>query len=348
MPAQNASTDRGIPTWSRALVGGALSAIPGRHDDRYGGSIRTVAVAFFANLVVAVAKYGGFVLTGSSALIAEAIHSTAVTTNQGLMLRGRLTGRQPETPEHPFGFGRVRYFWAFMVSVVMFGIGAVLSIGRGVFSIVRGGEHGISIVWVPYAALTLGLLMDGASLLQARGEAQREKGELSYREFVQRSKNPEVPVVFMEDAAAMIGLLFAYAGVTLTLVTGNHLWDGLASILIGALLAVVASFLGREMKSLILGESALPEEEQQIREVLTSHDDVREVIYFRSLYLGPEDLLVEAKVAFDRDLRFPRLVEAINEIEAEIRHRLDHVRLISIEPDVAEGEDVEVPAYKRS
>ncbi len=151
----------------------------------------------------------------------------------------------------------------------------------------------------------------------------------------------------MEDAAAMVGLALAYAGITLTLITGSPLYDGIASILIGLLLATVASFLGREMKSLLVGEAALPEEEETIRAVLTGHEGVREVLYVRTLYYAPEDLLVEAKVSFDRDTTFAEIVAAINEMEEAIRSEVEHAGLISIEPDVAKPEDVDAPAYER-
>ncbi|HET7588376.1 MAG TPA: cation diffusion facilitator family transporter [Gammaproteobacteria bacterium] len=335
-----------IPSWPRALVGGAISAIPGT-EEKYDGSIQTVAVAFTSNLTVAIAKYAGFFLVQSSALLAEAIHSTAVTINQGLMLRGRLTARQAETPEHSFGFGRERYFWGFMVSVVMFGIGAVLSIGRGVLALASEEHHQIGMIWVPYAGLTVGLIMDGLSLLQGLRQSRRDKGELSYKEYIKRSKNPEVPVVIMEDTAAMVGLFFAYTGISLALVTGNRIYDALASILIGCVLAVVASILARKMKGLLIGESALPEETDTIRKTLEGHDSVREIVYIRSLYLSPEDLLVETKVRMDRELQFAAIVKAIDAMEKSIRSQIKHARLISIEPDIPQEGDVEVPGFAR-
>lgn len=335
-----------IPSWPRALTGGAIGAIPGTKE-KYDGAINTVAVAFFSNLVVAIVKFGGFFLVRSSALLAEAIHSTAVTINQGLMLRGRLTARRPATPEHPFGFGRERYFWGFMVSVVMFGIGAVLSIGRGVLAILGGEEHQIAMIWVPYAALTVGLVMDGLSLLQGRRQARRDKGKLSYRQYIRRSRTPEVPVVLLEDTAAMFGLFFAYTGITLTLVTDNNIYDGIASILVGLVLTVVSWILASEMKSLLIGESALPEEMDAIRAVLTGHKQVRSVLYIRTLYSSPDDLLVETKVRFDPSMQFPEIVAAIDQMEREIRRRIKHARLISIEPDIPEKGDVEVPGYER-
>ncbi|HET7312778.1 cation diffusion facilitator family transporter [Salinisphaera sp.] len=343
----DATGDDSIPPWHRALLGGAISAIPGTRE-KHDGEINTVAVAFFANLVVALAKFGGYFVVHSSALLAEAIHSTAVTINQGLMLRGQLTARHLATTEHPFGFGRERYFWGFMVSVVMFGIGAVLSIGRGVLAIASGEEHEIALIWVPYAALTVGLVMDGTSLLQAIRQTRRSKGDLSYRQYIKRAKSPEAPLVLLEDSAAMFGLFFAYGGITLSLITGNNIYDGIASILVGLVLTAVSWILASRMKSLLIGESALPEEMDAIREALTGPEEVREVLYIRTLYLSPNDLLIETKVRFDPDMQFRDIATAIDRMEQDIRSRIGHARLISIEPDIPETSDVELPGYKSS
>lgn len=335
-----------IPSWPRAFFGGAISAIPGT-EEKYDGNIQTVAVAFTSNLVVAIAKYAGFFAVQSSALLAEAIHSTAVTINQGLMLRGRLTARQAETPEHSFGFGRERYFWGFMVSVVMFGIGAVLSIGRGVLALARGEHHDITVIWVPYLSLTIGLLMDGMSFLQGLRQARRDKGDLSYADYLKRAKNPEVPVVVFEDSAAMCGLFFAYSGISLTIILDNPIFDALASICVGIVLAIVSSILAIKMKGLLIGESALPEEVDFIRGTLENHAHVREIVYVRSLYLAPDDLLVETKISMDPALGFPDVAATIDELEKAIRAKLKHARLISIEPDIPQRGDVEVPGFER-
>lgn len=341
-----ANNSESAPSWPRALIGGAFSAIPGAKE-QYDGAIRTVAVAFFANLTVAISKFAGFLVVPSSALLAEGIHSTAVTINQGLMLRGRLNSNLPATPEYSFGFGRERYFWGLMVSVVMFGFGAVLSAGRGVLALLGdGGHHEMALIWVPYAALTVGLVMDGSSLLQGLREARREKGDFSLWAYIKRARNPEVPVVIMEDSAAMVGLFFAYVGITLAIVTGNAMYDGIASILIGCVLAVVAGILGWKMKALLVGQSALPEERDLINKVLSEHKNTREVIYARSLYLAPDDLLIEAQVRMDAELRFHDIVDAIEEMEQGIRKQLPHARLIAIEPAVYVPDDTETPGYE--
>ncbi len=338
-----------VPSWPRALgqgIAGGVRFTLGRGGEDVDGSVRTVSIAFIGNLIVALAKYAGFFVVHSSALLAESVHSTAVTINQGLMLRGHLTARYPATREHQFGFGQARYFWAFVVSVVIFGIGAVISIGRGALAL-AGPAHGIERPAIPLAALTVGLIMDGWSFVVAVKQSRAEKGSLSYRQYVARSKNPEVPVVLLEDTAALIGLLFAYAGITLAVITGNAVYDAVASILIGLLLASISFTLAREMRSLLIGESATAEEEDEIRAVLTGHGHTRGVVYFRTLYLGPTDLLVEAKVAFDRDLRFSEIATAIDEMESGIRARAGNARVVTIEPGVAEPGDVDTPSYQQ-
>lgn len=337
-----------IPSWPRAFGRGLASALRrsfrGRSDD-VDGSIRTVSVAFLANLVVAAAKYFAFIMSGSSSILAEALHSTSVTVNQALLLRGRLSSMHPPTQLHPFGFGQARYFWAFVVSVVIFGIGAVLSIGHGILAL-GAPSHVLSSPWIPIAALTVGLIMDGSSFLQAITQARRDKGELSYWQYVKQSKNPEIPMVMLEDSAAVLGLGFAYAGITLSVLTGNGVYDAIGSIMIGLLLAAISFIMAREMKGLLLGEGATPEQEEAIRDVLTGNDGVRDVVYFRSLHLGPEHLLVEAKLAFGRDMRFPAIAEEINRMEGEIRDRVPEARTVSIEPGIAEEHDTQVPGYQ--
>lgn len=356
MPSQQQRRDTGggwVPSWPRAVVGGiagSARALVGKDPhDRGGidGSVRTVATAFLANLVVAVVKYAAFFLSGSSALMAEAVHSTADTINQGLLLHGRLASRHEETPQHPFGYGQVRYFWAFVAAVVMFAIGSVVSIGHGVLALGSGGGHEITRPYIPLGGLTVGLLMDGWSFVTARRQAKRDKGERSYLGYVNRSRDPEVPVVLLEDSAALAGLLFAYVGVALAILTGDELWDALASIAIGLVLAVVAFVLAREMRSLLIGESAVPEVEDAIREILSGHPGVRGIVAFRTMHLGPADVLVQAKLCFDDGLRTPDLVRAIDELEDAVRDRVDTVRLVSLEPDVPQEGDVEVPAFER-
>ena len=340
-------TDPRPESWPHALLRGwrsALRQVVGRSDD-VDGTVRTVSVALLANLVVAAAKYIAFFVSGSSAVLAEAVHSTADTANQALLLRGRLRSKRAATVQHPFGFGQERYFWAFLVAVVMFGIGTVVSIGRGVLELVSGSDEAFDPI-LPLVGLTVGLVMDGWSFLVARKQAGRDKGDLSYRQYVERSKDPEVPVVLLEDSAAMVGLLFAYAGVGLTALTGSRVYDAVASILIGLLLAAVSVVLAREMKSLLIGESAPHEQRREIEAAIADHPGTRNLGYVRTLYLGPEDLLVEAKVGFQEGLRFAEVAAAIDEIEQDIRSRIPVARIVAIEPETPVSHDVDAPGYR--
>jgi cation diffusion facilitator family transporter len=315
------------------------------HSDDVDGTVRTVSVAFLANLVVAAAKYVAFFVSGSSAVLAESVHSTATTANQALLLRGRLRSDRAATVQHPFGYGQERYFWAFLVAVVMFGLGSVVSIGRGVLELAAGAGEPFDPI-LPLVGLTVGLLMDGWSFLVARKQAGRDKGDQSYRQYVERSKDPEVPVVLLEDSAAMVGLLFAYTGVGLTWLTGSRVYDAVASILIGLLLAAVSIVLAREMKSLLIGESAPPEERREIETAIADHAGTRNLGYVRTLYLGPDDLLVEAKVGFQEGLRFAEVAAVIDEIEQDIRSRIPVARIVAIEPDTPVAHDVDMPGYQ--
>lgn len=220
----------------------------------------------------------------------------------------------------------------------------MLSIGRGVLALTGGGEEAIDPI-VPLAALTVGLLMDGWSFLVGLRQSRTEKGAASYWRYIQDSKNPEVPVVLLEDSAALVGLLFAYLGVGLAALTGNAVYDATASILIGLLLATISLVLARKMKSLLIGEAATPQEEERIRTALAGHP--RDVVYFRSLYIGPDDLLVEAKVVLRRDLLLPAVADAIEEMEREIRRQVPTARVVAIEPGADPGEDDDdLPGYR--
>ena len=343
--------DDEIPSWPHALTVGLLEStkglVGGTPTDRDGvdGSVRTVATAFASNLLVAVSKFVAFFLSGSSAIMAEAVHSTAVTINQALMLHGRLSARRPATPDHPFGLGRLRYFWGFVIAVVMFGIGSVISIGRGVLALFESDPSPVAHPYIPLAALTFGLLMDGWSFLTARRQAKQDKGPLSYAQYVKKSKDPEVPVVLMEDSAALTSLAFAYAAVGLSVLTGDARWDAVGSIMVGVVLAVVSFILAREMRSLLIGESAEPEVRQQIHDILAAAPDVDRVVYVRTLHLGPSDLLVESKVQFAEQLTSRELAERIDRLQSTIRQQVPIARLIAIEPGLPGADDIEEPPF---
>lgn len=293
------------------------------------GGVKTVVVAFFTNLTLAIAKFVAF-FTGSSSLLAEAFHSTAVTTNQGLLYYGHRSSQRKPTATHEFGYGRERYFWSFVVSFLVFNVGALVALYEAYHKWTHPAP--ISSPLIAYGVLTLALLLDGASLVVALRQAKGEK-KGSYWQYVRRTRNPEVPVVMLEDSGAVLGLLFAFAGITLTLVTGDARFDALGSAAIGILLATIAFLLAREMRSLLIGESATPDEKEAIEQVLGGDPRVREVVSLRTMYLGPEDLLVEAKVGMDPDLSLGEAAGAIADVERHIRDRVAKARIIAIEPE---------------
>ncbi len=292
-------------------------------------STKAILAAFAANLGIAIAKFVGFVITGAASLLAEAVHSVADTSNQGLLLLGARRARRQPNAEHPFGFGRERYFWAFVVAVVLF-------TGGGLFALVEGEEklrrpHTLESPQWAVGILVIAILLEGFSLRTAVRESRGSRAGRSWWAFIQRSKAPELPVVVLEDSGALIGLVFALAGVTLAHVTGNPRWDALGSIAIGLLLVTIALLLAREMKSLLIGESADPEVVASIREAISATEGVHQVLDLRTSHLSPEEVLVVARVVVRHD-GLP-VEEVLDRAEAEIRRRAPAVSLVYLEPD---------------
>jgi cation diffusion facilitator family transporter len=295
------------------------------------GSRRAIAAAFIANLGIAISKFVAFALTGAASMLAEAIHSVADTGNQALLFLGGKRARRSPTAAHPFGYGRERYFWAFIVALILFSLGSLFAIYEGVNKLIH--PHEIEDPAVAFAVLGVAVVLESFSLRTAVHETRRVKGNRTWWRFIRTSKVPELPVVLLEDVGALTGLVFAIAGVALATATDEPAWDALGSIAIGLLLGVIAIILAIEMKSLLIGEAASPEVEQQIRAALTEDTDVRHLIHLRTEHLGPEDLLVAAKVDLG-DTSSRELAAAIDDLEARIRSRVPHARLIYIEPDV--------------
>jgi len=300
------------------------------------GSRRAIVAAFGSNLVIAVAKLVGFVFTGSASMLAEAVHSAADTTNQGLLFMGGSKATKRATPEHPFGYGRERYFWSFVVALVIFSLGSLFALFEGVEKL--RSPHALDSVGWAIAILVLALGCEGFSLRTAVREAKQVKGDGSWWKFVRRSKSPELPVVLLEDFGALVGLALALVGVALAEITGNARFDAMGSVAIGLLLGVIAITLVVEMKSLLIGEAASPATVAGIAQAMESSDQVLRVIHLRTEHLGPEELLVGAKVAFDTSLDVYALARAIDDVEAKIRSAVPEARVIYIEPDVRRGD----------
>jgi cation diffusion facilitator family transporter len=296
------------------------------------GTRRAILAAFLANLGIAASKFLAFAVTGSASLLAEAIHSVADTGNQLLLFFGGRRSRRAPTTTHQFGFGPERYFWAFVVALVLFSLGSLFALVEGVDKLVNPKELE-SPIWA-FAVLGIAIVLETLSLRTARREAlpMREPGR-SWWQFIHTTKNAEIPVVLLEDTGALCGLAIALVGVTLAEVTGDPKWDAAGSLGIGLLLGVIAIVLATEMKSLLIGEAASPATEEQIRDAITDGPEVRRIISLRTLHLGPDDVLVATKLDLACDT-VPALARAIDSVEARVRAAVPTAKLIFVEPDV--------------
>jgi cation diffusion facilitator family transporter len=304
------------------------------------GSPKAVIAALLANLGIAATKLVAWLLTGASSMLAEAIHSFADSGNQGLLLVGSRRARRGATPEHPFGYGRERYLYAFLVSVVLFTLGGLFALYEAYhkYHDVHAGHENELLTsrwwWVPLVVLVAAIAMEGMSFRTAIGESNKVRNGLGWVQFVRSAKAPELPVVLLEDLAALLGLCFALVGVGLTLVTENGYWDAVGTAAIGLLLVAVAIVLAIETKSLLLGESASSDEQELIRSRLLADSNVLDVISLRTLHLGPDSLLVGCKISVRPTDSALVITDTINAIEQSIREAVPTATHIYIEPDI--------------
>jgi len=302
------------------------------------GGTRAILAALVANLGIAVTKLVAFLLTGSSSMLAESVHSVADASNQGLLLLGGKRARKQATPEHPFGFGRERYFWAFVVSIVLFSIGGLFALYEAYQKLQAPESITGRWWWVPVAVLVVAIGLEALSFRTAIVESNRVRGKRSWREFVRSAKAPELPVILLEDLAALLGLVFALFGVGLTLVTDNGVWDAVGTALIGLLLVTVAITLAVEMKSLLLGEAAGLEHVRAIEAAIAGAPGVARLMHLRTLHVGPEELIVAAKVAVGPSATGEDIAAAINVAESRAREATPELTLlIYLEPDIDHG-----------
>ncbi len=298
----------------------------------HGESSKAVVVACVANGGIAIAKIVGFLMTGAASMLAEAVHSVADTGNQALLLVGSKRGARPASEQHPFGYGRERYFWSFIVAMVIFTLGSVYAIYEGFHRILH--PEPLESPMIAIGILGVAVLLEGWSFKTALTEANAMRGEQGWLEFIRRTKAAELPVVLLEDVGALLGLVFALTGISLALLTGDPRFDALGSVVIGLLLGGIAFLLVREMQSLLIGEAAEPDVEAQIRTALLGCPDLKQVIHLRTVHLGPDELLVAAKVEISLTLSVAELCRRIDEAEVEVRKAVPMARLIFIEPDV--------------
>jgi cation diffusion facilitator family transporter len=298
-----------------------------------GGGTKAVVAALAANLGIAVTKFIAFALSGSSSMLAEAVHSVADSGNQALLLLGGKRAEREATKEHPFGYGRERYIYSFIVSIVLFSVGGLFAL----YEAYHKWQHPEPITswrWLPIVVLVVAIILEGFSFRTAIAESNTIRGKASWAQFVRRAKAPELPVVLLEDFAALLGLVFALFGVSLTLVTGNGRWDALGTGMIGLLLVTVAVVLAAETKSLLLGEAAAEPDVAKIEQAIMAGDEAERIIHMRTLHLGPEEVLVAAKIAIRHDDTARAIASGIDAIEKRIREAVPIARVIYLEPDL--------------
>ena len=296
------------------------------------GGTKAIIAALLANAGIALAKFVGYLVTGSSSMLAEAVHSVADTSNQGLLLLGGKRAQRAATADHPFGYGRDRYFYSFVVALLLFSLGSVFALYEGIHKL--ESEEPLTSPLVAVAILVVAIGLESFSFRTAIKESRPLKGGSTWWQFIRQSKSPELPVVLLEDFGALIGLILALLGVGLSVVTGNPVFDALGTIAIGVLLGVIAVILIIEMKSLLIGEGAAPPVLGRIVAAIEDSGVVQRVIHIRTQYLGPEELLVAAKIAMDACVSAEDVARGIDEAEQRVRTAVPEARLIYLEPDL--------------
>ncbi len=303
------------------------------------GGTKAVVAALLANLGIAITKFIAFFMTGFSSMLAEGIHSVADSGNQGLLLLGGKKAKKGATEEHPFGYGRERYIYSFIVAIVLFSVGGLFALYEAYhkFHEIQTGHAETVEDWrrfVPVVVLLVAIVLESLSFRTAIVETNKIKGKATFPQFVRRAKSPELPVILLEDLAALLGLVFALVGVGLSLITGNQYWDVVGTTAIGFLLVAVAIILALETKSLLLGEAASVEAQRKISAALERTPGIERIIHMKTLHLGPEELLVAVKAGVDRDADAARVAESIDAAERAIREAEPTAQVIYIEPDI--------------
>jgi cation diffusion facilitator family transporter len=297
-----------------------------------GGGFKAIIAAMSANAGIAIAKFVAFLFTSSASMLAESIHSLADTSNQALMLLGRKRAQMVADDRHQFGYGRERYFWAFIVAMVLFTLGGLYSIYEGISKIRH--PHEVTAIGWAIGVLVVAMALEGYSFRTAYREASEIRGNRGWWRYIRSSRSPELPVVLMEDSGALVGLVLALIGVGLSALTGNVVWDAIGTLSIGILLLTIAIILVVEMKSLLIGEAATDEHVEALRKAVTDTPGVNRIIDLRTQHIGPEELLVAAKVDFDHSFTTQQVARAVDDVERAIRGAVPMASLIYLEPDL--------------
>ena len=296
------------------------------------GGMKAVIAALLANLGIAVSKFIAFAFTGSSSMLSEAIHSVADSGNQVLLLVGNKRSKKAPDAQHQFGYGRRRYVYGFIVSIVLFLVGGLFSLYEGFHKFQHPED--LSDAWIAFLVLGIAIVLEGFSFRTAVREANRARGKRSLFRFLRDARQPELPVILLEDLGALVGLVFALFGVSMAVATGDGRWDGLGAMAVGTLLVVIAIFLAFEMAAMLVGESALPEEDAAIRSALASSPLVDRVIHVRTLHVGPDELLVGAKIAISKSDTGAEIAAGIDDAEARLRAAVPSAVYVFLEPDL--------------
>ncbi|MDH3680962.1 MAG: cation diffusion facilitator family transporter [Acidimicrobiia bacterium] len=305
-------------------------AVGGEHGSK------AVVAALIGNTGIAIAKFIGFGITRSSSMLAESIHSVADAGNQGLLLLGGRQAKKEADDEHQFGYGRERYFWSFVVALILFTLGSAFAVFEGIDKIRH--PHEIDNFGVALVILGFGICLEAWSFRTAIVESIPLKGDLSWWQFIRRSRTPELPVVLLEDLGAQIGLVIAFVAILISEVFDAPIWDGIGTLSIGLLLGVIAIILVIEMRSLLIGEGATERDMDKILAAIDDAPGVDHLIHIKTQHIGPDELLIGAKIEFDNDLTVGELAAAVNGVEEAIRAEVPYARPIYIEPDLLREE----------
>ena len=295
------------------------------------GGTKAVIAALMANTGIAISKFVAFAITGSTSMLSEAIHSVADSLNQVLLLVGGKRSKRVADDKYQFGYGRVRYVYGFMVAVVLFMVGGIYSLYEGWHK--WSHPEPVTDYWIAIGVLVIAILLETFSFRTAIIETNKVRGKRSFAKFVKDARQPELPVILLEDFGALIGLVFALAGVSAAVITGDGRWDGMGAMAIGSLLIVIAIILVREMSAMLVGEGALPEEYDAVQAALESAPLVERVIHLRTLHVGPDALLVGAKIAIAHSQTAEDIARGIDEAERLLRIAVPSAQYVFLEPD---------------
>jgi cation diffusion facilitator family transporter len=296
------------------------------------GGTKAIVAALLANTGIAISKFIAAAITGSASMLAEGVHSVADAANQVLLLVGGKRARRAASPAHPFGYGRERYIYAFIVAIVLFSIGGVYALYEGYHKLTDHG-HGLESPIVAVIVLVVAIVLEAFSLRTAVKESNAVRGKQSWIRFIKGSRSPELPVILLEDIGALVGLILALFGVGLTWITHNPVWDAIGTLSIGVLLVCIAIVLAVEIRSMLIGESATLEDIAAIEGAI-KQDGMSHLIHLKTLHVGPDELLVAAKVGIDRGETGEEVAAEIDAAEARIRAAVPKAKVIYIEPDI--------------